>query len=149
VKKLGFGLLALVFVIALARGHGNNSSDSSTAAAADTGSAKITMLHGRTSDNACTEEDGEARIYVIFTLKNTGDADGTVNPWATFDYSDGGHSSETYFSNHGEDLTVPAHSEIDATFYHTFNPQQHAMIRCAGYADLGDSEAAGFYLPIS
>jgi hypothetical protein len=41
-----------------------------------------------------------------------------------------------------------AHSEVDATFFHTFNPQQHSMIRCAGYPDL-NSDTGGYYLPMS
>ena len=103
------------------------------------------MMHGAASDNACTEADGEARIYVIIELRNTGDAAGTMNPWATFDYSDGGHDTQDYYGNWGHNFTMPAHSVRDATFYHTFNPQQHSMIRCAGYADLSDS--SGYYLP--
>ena len=71
------------------------------AAAASSGSAEITMLTGAGSDNSCQENDEDARIYVVITLRNDGDAAGTVNPWATFDYSDGGNSTESYGSNHG------------------------------------------------
>src|SRR4029077_671621 len=122
-----------------------NSGDKSSAASEpDAGAAQITMLRGNTSDNECTEADSEARIYVGITLRTDGDTAGTVTPWATFDYSDGGHSTESYSTNYGHDLEVPAHEEVDATFYHTFNPQQHAMIRCAGYVDLGDSSDTGY-----
>jgi hypothetical protein len=142
------GGVVVLFLWAIVHSHSSSGASSATPAAS-TGSAHITMLRGSNSDNSCTENDGEARIYVMFTLRNSGDADGTVNPWATFDYSDGGNSTETYFANYGHDLIVPAHTEVDATFYHTFNPQQHAMIRCSGYADLGDSSSAGYYLPLS
>jgi hypothetical protein len=37
---------------------------------------------------------------------------------------------------------------VDATFFHTFNPQMHAMIRCAGYVDLDDTSSVGYYLPM-
>ena len=104
------------------------------------------MLRGPSSDNKCSENDGDARIYVTITLRNSGNAAGTVNPWATFDYSDGGHSEETYLENFGHSIRVPAHTEVDASFYHTFNPQQHSMIRCASYTDLGGS-STGYYLP--
>jgi hypothetical protein len=145
--------VAFVFVVVLIAelaGHGSKTAASAAAnpSAAATSPAHIVMLHGPKSDNACTEEDGEARIYVMFTLRNTGDEAGTVNPWATFDYSDGGNSTESYNTNHGQYLTVPAHTEVDATFYHTFNPQQHAMIRCAGYPDLG-ADTGGYYLPMN
>lgn len=116
------------------------------AAAAPAASAHITMIHGRRSDNSCAEAPGEARIYVTITLRNSGDASGTVDPWAAFEYSDGGNSSDSYTTNWGHDLTVPAHSVRDADFYHTYNPQQHAVIRCTGYADLA-SEAGGYALP--
>jgi 5-deoxy-D-glucuronate isomerase len=125
------------------------SSSAATASAASTGSAHITMLRGASSDNSCTESEGDARIYVTITLRNSGSAAGTVNPWATFDYSDGGNSSESYLSNYGHGISVPAHTEVDASFYHTFNPQQHSMIRCAGYTDLGSSDNTGYYLPKS
>jgi hypothetical protein len=149
--KLVFGGLAVLAVIgALVNSHksGSNSASGSSVSSSS-GSAHITMLRGKTSDNSCSENDGEARIYVVITLRNSGDAAGTVNPWATFDYSDGGHSSETYLSNYGHDLEVPAHTEVDATFYHTFNPQQHGLIRCAGFTDLASSSDKGWYLPIS
>jgi hypothetical protein len=136
----------VVLIVALA--HSGGSSDSS-AAAAPAAAAHVTMLRDRTTDNSCQEVDGDARIYVVITLRNSGDADATVNPWATFDYSDGGHSTESYFSNYGHDLNVPAHTDVDASFYHTFNPYQHSMLRCAGYADLGDSSDTGYYLPVS
>jgi hypothetical protein len=144
-----FPLVGIAFcVLIVVAVHNSGGGASAATPAAPAASANIVMLHGPKSDNSCIEEDGEARIYVMFTLRNNGDADGTVNPWATFDYSDGGHSTESYNTNWGHYLDVPAHTEIDATFYHTFNPQQHAMIRCAGYADLGGSDA-GFYLPMS
>jgi 5-deoxy-D-glucuronate isomerase len=153
-----FGVIALIVVAvgglaSLGKHHDNTTSgDTSSASAASSpaassGSAHITMLRGRSSDNACEENDGDARIYVTITLRNSGDAEGTVNPWATFDYSDGGNSTESYFTNYGHDFTIPAHTVLDATFYHTFNPQQHTMIRCAGYVDLSDS--SGYYLPTS
>jgi hypothetical protein len=158
--KLAAGITAAILVIvAVSSHHGSRGSSSSSGqtqssrpSVSETTSAAspahIVMLHGRGADNSCSEEDSEARIYVSFTLRNTGDQDGTVNPWATFDYSDGGNSTESYDTNYGHDLTVPAHSEVDATFYHTFNPQQHYMIRCAGYPDLS-SDTAGYYLPMS
>jgi len=148
--KVVFGGLAVLAVIgALVNSHKSGSSSSSSAAADSGSSAHITMLRGKTSDNACTERDEEARIYVTITLRNSGDAAGTVNPWATFDYSDGGSSTESYSTNFGHDIEVPAHTEVDASFYHTFNPQQHYMIRCAGFTDLGDSSTKGWYLPMS
>jgi hypothetical protein len=140
---VGVGLC--VFIIASAV-HGGSGS---AAPAAPAASADIVMLHGPGADNYCTENDSEARIYVSFTLRNNGDAAGTVNPWATFDYSDGGNSTEDYYNGYGHDLEVPAHTEVDATFFHTFNPQQHAMIRCAGFLDLGDPSSKGYYLPAS
>ena len=155
-QKLGCGgLIALLVVVGLViagvkkAGHsvGIGNHPTTTAAAAPAGSAHIVMMRGSNSDSACTEEDGEARIYVVITLRNTGDAAGTVNPWATFDYSDGGNSTESYDTTWGHDFIVPAHSVRDASFYHTFNPQQHSMIRCAGYADLSNSTATGYYLP--
>jgi hypothetical protein len=155
-QKLGCGgLIAILVVVGLiiagvkkaAHSVGIGGKPATTAvAAAPTGTAHIVMMHGPNSDNSCTEEDGEARIYVTITLRNSGDAAGTVNPWATFDYSDGGNSTESYGSNWGHDFNVPAHSVRDASFYHTFNPQQHSMIRCAGYADLS-SDTGGYYLP--
>lgn len=147
-KWIALGIVGLI-VFGAATHHRGSSNSNSSSAAAVYGPAHITMLRGKTSDNSCTENDEEARIYVIITLRNSSDMAGTVNPWATFDYSDGGNSTESYFSNYGHDLEVPAHTEVDATFYHTFNPQQHAMIRCAGYVDLGDSSGAGYYLPMS
>ena len=138
---------AMVYGIAHASSSKSSSSSVSSAPAAK---AHITMLHGPSSDNSCEENDGDARIYVSITLRNTGDAAGTVNPWAAFDYSDGGNSTESYFDDYGHEMTVPAHSERDATFYHTFNPQQHSMmIRCAGYAIDLNSNGSGYYLPSS
>jgi hypothetical protein len=152
--KLVLGVIALVAfgsIIHSLQGHSTTSSASnavtSSVSSGSAGSARITMLRGPSSDNSCQENDGDARIYVVITLRNSGNAEGTVNPWATFDYSDGGNSTESYFDNYGHDLKVPAHTEVDATFYHTFNPQQHSMIRCAGYVDLGDSSGTGYYLP--
>ena len=104
------------------------------------------MLTGASSDNSCQEDDGAARIYVKITLRNSGGKAGNVNPWAAFDYSDGGNSTESYDTNFGHSITVPAHTVVDASFYHTFNPQQHSMIRCTGYTDLG-TNSAGHYLP--
>jgi hypothetical protein len=127
--------------------HSSSSSSAETTAAAPVETAHITMLRGASSDNSCTEDDGDARIYVTITLRNSGSAAGTVNPWATFDYSDGGNSTESYLDNYGHGISVPAHTEVDASFYHTFNPQQHSMIRCAGYTDLGGSDNTGYYLP--
>lgn len=154
-KKVLGGLLALIVIGGLIGSHHSSDSTSSASASASsapppasTGSARITMLHGPGADNSCEESDGDARIYVSFTLRNSGSKAGTVEPWATFDYSDGGHSEETYLENYGHDLTVPAHTEVDATFYHTFNPQQHSLIRCAGFKDLGDDSNSGFYLPL-
>jgi hypothetical protein len=141
-KILGI-IAGILLVIGLVTGHSSTSSSDAAAVA----SAHVVMLHGRRSDNSCIERDNEARIYVMFTLRNTGDKAATVNPWATFDYSDGGNSTESYNTNYGHYLTVPAHTEVDATFYHTFNPQQHYMIRCAGYPDLS-TDTAGFYLPM-
>jgi hypothetical protein len=142
------GLVIGIFVLVLISIHRTGNSASTSASASSGGSAEITMLHGRGSDNSCTESDSEARIYVSFTLRNSGDKDGTVNPWATFDYSDGGNSTESYETNYGHELTVPAHSEVDATFHHTFNPQQHSMIHCAGYPDL-NIDTGGYNLPMS
>lgn len=149
--KIGFGGVVVLLVVAGVAVNAiikatHKSSPPATTAVAPAGSANIVMLHGPASDNACTERDGEARIYVTITLRNRGGAAGTVNPWATFNYSDGGSSTESYDTNWGHDFSVPAHSTRDASFYHTFNPQQHSMLRCAGYADLGGSPR-GYYLP--
>jgi hypothetical protein len=139
-------LLSIPFAVLLAGCGGSGSTNGSNAPTpAPTGEAHIVMVHGANTENSCTEADGEARIYVSITLRNSGDASGTVNPWATFDYSDGGSSTESYATNWGHDFAIPAHSVRDATFYHTFNPQQHSMIRCAGFADLS-SDKDGYYL---
>jgi hypothetical protein len=112
------------------------------------GPSDVRIVHGVNSDNSCTEEDGEARIYVTITLHNTASVPVTINPWATFDYSDSGSSTESYDTNWGHDFRIPAGAIRDASFYHTFNPQQHSMIRCAGFVDLG-TDAPGLYLPTS
>ena len=136
----------VVYIVANSVSHTTSSTSTASASSTPAAAAHITMLHGPSSDNSCHEDDGGARIYVTITLRNSGGAAGTVNPWATFDYSDGGNSTETYLTNYGHELSVPAHTEVDASFYHTFNPQQHSMIRCAGYTDL-NSDDGGYYLP--
>lgn len=142
----GAGVL-LLFVAILWISHSHGAASPPPAAAAASTPAQIVMLHGASADNYCEESPSEARIYVSFTLRNNGDTDGTVTPWATFDYSDGGSSTENFFNPmDGHDLTVPAHTEVDATFYHTYNPQQHSLIRCTGLRDLTDT--SGYYLPI-
>jgi hypothetical protein len=151
-RKILIGLVALVVLGAIIGGHhGSTSTSSSSAEAATSPAAKpqIKMLRGPVSDNNCIENDSEARIYVTITLRNSGDASGTVNPWVAFNYSDGGNSTESYNTNWGHEITVPAHTEVDATFYHTFNPQQHSLIRCAGSRDLNDSSAPSWYMPVT
>jgi hypothetical protein len=148
-RKILIGLVALVVLGAIIGGHhGSTSTSSSSAEAATSPAAKpqIRMLR-RSSSTYCLEADSVARIYVSMELRNSGNAAGTVEPWATFDYSDGGNSQETYTSNYGHSFTVPAHTTLVARFYHTFNPQQHYMIRCAGSRDLYGN-APSYYLPI-
>ena len=148
--RRGKALIGLLVILALVAAdkltHPSHSSAPAAAVAASTGSAKITMLTGASSDNHCEEVDGDAKIYVAITLRNSGDVAGTVNPWAAFDYSDGGNSEETYLENYGRELRVPAHTVVDATFAHTFNPQQHTLLRCTGYTDL-DGNGPGHGLP--
>lgn len=139
---LVLGALIVVGVVSSSLGHHSKTA----AAAASTGSPNISILTDSTTDNSCKEVDGDARIYVDITLRNDGDAAGSVEPWAAFDYSDGGQSTESYFTNYGHDIKVPAHTEVDATFYHTFNPYQHYMIRCTGYADINDPNSPGVSL---
>ena len=110
-----------ILYLAVHSGHHGLPSSSATATV-PAARARIAVLRGASSDNSCTENAGDARIYVTITLRNSGGAAGTVNPWAAFDYSDGGNSEETYLENYGHDLTVPAHTEIDATFSHTVQP---------------------------
>jgi hypothetical protein len=149
-KISGIIVVAVIVLTALIAGHssGSTSSSAGSSSAASTPEPKphIRMLRGASS-TYCLEADSVARIYVSIALRNSGNATGTVEPWATFDYSDGGHSEETYTSNYGHSFTVPAHTTLIARFYHTFNPQQHYMIRCAGSRDLYGN-APSYYLPI-
>ena len=138
--------IAVIVLFIVAVSHSGDSSTKSAAAAAPAGTAHIRMLRG-SSSTYCLESDSAARIYVSIALRNSGNASGTVEPWATFDYSDGGNSEETYTSNYGHGFTVPAHTTLIARFYHTFNPQQHYLIRCAGSRDLYGN-APSYYLPI-
>ena len=141
--------VAICILIIIAVSHSGGSKPAPAAASSGT-PAHIRMLRGGSRESYCMESDSQARIYVSIELQNLGDEAGTVNPWASFDYSDGGNSTETYMTGGatGQELTVPGHSVRVARFYHTFNPQQHSLIRCAGYRDLNDSNRAGYYLPM-
>jgi hypothetical protein len=144
-KVLGI-LVVLIILGALIGSHHSKKPSTDTAAAA-TGHAQLSMVLNR-SDTYCLPVPGQARIWVSIGVRNRGSASGTINPWATFDYSDGGNSTESLDTNTGSSLTVPAHSLRVARFYHTYNAQQHDVIRCSGFLDLGDSSASGYLLPI-
>lgn len=139
-------VIAVIVVIGLIV-NAASKKDSSTAATS-TGQAQLALVR---SSSYCMEVPSEARIWTSITIRNTGDAAGTVDPWAAYEYSDGGHSSETYLSGSetGESsLTVPAYSTRVARFVHSYNPQQHLLLRCIGSTDLDDSTAPSYYLKI-
>ena len=84
------GLLVILGLVAANKLlHASSSSTPAAAAsAASTGSAHIAMLTGASSDNHCEEVDGDAKIYVAITLR-TAVPPPELEPWATFNYSDG------------------------------------------------------------
>jgi len=157
-QKLGCGgLIALLIVVGLviagvkkaahSVGIGNHPATTAVAAA-PTPKALLSLVRS-SSDSYCLEQPDQARIFVSIGIRNRGDGAATVNPWASFDYSDGGTSTEDYYNTSASgDLNVPAHSVRVARFYHPYNPQQQSLLRCAGYLDLGDSSATGHFLPL-
>jgi len=154
IKKV-LGIFVVVVILGALIGSHNSSKKSSTDTTAATPAntpaatshAQLSMVLNR-DDTYCMPLPGQARIWVSIGVRNRGNASGTINPWATFDYSDGGSSTESLDTNTSSNLTVPAHSLRVARFYHTYNAQQHDVIRCSGFLDLGDSSANGYLLPI-